>query len=218
MASDQKSYYDIDGEQYPRVTHILGILDKPGLARWRGRLGNAEADKVAKDGSDIGTAFHEVAAQVGRGEHQDKFWRPPSDLAEMTTAYINWFHRNIESVQEVEHLVYSNEMVYAGTMDLYATIRGDSQPSIIDIKTSNAVGPDWPLQLTAYQLAAAELGLPSKRRIVIRVPKVGKIEVEAYEYKDHDEDAEAWVRTLGMWRWMQRDKDRTKLARVIAGF
>ncbi len=147
--SEQKSYYDIDGEQYPRVTHILGILDKPGIARWRGRLGNAEADRVAKEGSDIGTRFHEVAAEINRGAHLKNFWRPPADLEDMAQEYIRWLHTDIESIQGIEELVYSDKDVFAGTMDLYATIRGDEMPSIIDIKTSNNIGPDWPLQLMA---------------------------------------------------------------------
>lgn len=216
--AEQKSYYEIDGEQYPRVTHVLGIVDKPGIARWRGKLGNQEADRIAKEGSDIGTRFHEVAAEINRGQHLKNFWRPPVELEEMAKAYIEWVHADIESIEGIEQLVYSDLDVYAGTMDLYATIRGDDMPSIIDIKTSNSIGTDWPLQLVAYRKAAFERGLPSKRRIVIRVPKVGKIIVEKFEYRDHEEDGLVWDATLRIWRWMQRDKERQKQALITTGF
>jgi hypothetical protein len=103
-------------------------------------------------------------------------------------------------------------------MDLYATIRGDAQPSIIDIKTSNSVGPDWPLQLSAYRKAAFERGKPSKRRIVVRIPKVGKIIAERYEYPDHEVDEKAWDSALCAWRWMQQDKVRQQEALVVTGY
>jgi hypothetical protein len=41
-------YYTIDGERYPRVTAICAVLANAGLAYWRGRVGNEEADRVHK--------------------------------------------------------------------------------------------------------------------------------------------------------------------------
>lgn len=216
--AEQKSYYEIDGKQYPRVTHVLGVIEKPGISRWRGRVGNTEADRISREASDLGAKFHETVSEINRGEHLKNFWRPPEGLQEMAEEYIRWMHQDVEEILGIEELVYSDEEEYAGTMDLYARIRGDDLPSIIDIKTGNSISADWPLQLSAYRKAAFERGRPSKRRIVIRIPKIGKIKVERYEYKEHERDEAIWSNTLKIWHWLQEDKKRAKDALVISGF
>lgn len=218
MIITQKSYYEIDGEQYPRVTNILQVIDKPGLARWRGRLGNVEADRVSKEGSDMGTRFHEVAADVNRGTHQAmRGWQPPGDLREMAFNYVDWLHKHVASIQSVERTVHSRVRRYAGTLDVLGTIRGDSSPSIIDIKTSNNPSVDWPLQLAAYKMAIEEEeDIEIARRLIVRIPKDGS-PVQVYEYKDHQQDAEMWLHALNLWNWTQKDKERHKDALIVGG-
>lgn len=218
MAEHQLSYYVIDGVQYPRVTNILKIIDKPGLSRWRGRLGNAEADRVAKAGSDFGTEFHALASDINRGEHLKRGWQPPGEFRNQAFAYIDWLHKHVSSIQAVEKRTYSPQRCYAGTLDLLATIRGDSLPSIIDIKTSNNTSIDWPLQLTAYKEAEEELGQPIQRRLIVRVPKTAPYDVVVFDYKNHDDDSIVWDNTLRLWLWCQGDKERHSMAKVVAGF
>lgn len=216
--SDQKSYYEKNGIQYPRTTHILGIIEKPGLARWRGRVGNAAADLKSQEGRKIGNDFHLVAADINRGLHQKRGWQPPGELRIMAFNYIEWLHKNIEKILSVEKTVYSDEYLYGGTMDLEGILRGDQEPSIIDIKTSTYVDLSWPLQLSAYKRAAEEEdGMPRKRRIIAHVPKDGK-PVRAYEYKNHDEDDKTWLSVLNIWNWAQKDKERQKSSLVVVGF
>lgn len=215
--NDQKSYYDIDGVQYPRVTHILQAIDKPGLARWRGRIGNEEADKVARDGAAIGTEFHGIVADINRGIHNQRGWQPPARFREMAFAYIDWLHKYASSVDSVERLAINEEDIYAGTLDVLMTFRGDKLPSIIDIKTSNYVSMDWPLQLSAYRKALRSEGVETARRVIVRVPKNGPCNIEMYDYENHEEDELMWDNVYKMWRWMQSDKDRHKKAIVISG-
>lgn len=49
-----------DGETHylPSVTTKLGIVDKPGLARWRGDVGNREADMRMHEQGDRGKRIH----------------------------------------------------------------------------------------------------------------------------------------------------------------
>lgn len=216
--AEQQSYYEIDGRQYPRVTNILRILEKPGLARWRGRLGNAEADKVSTEGQQVGTAFHEVAAEIGRGLHLQRGWQPPGELRDMAFSYIDWFHKHIASVQSVEERVHSESRGHAGTLDLRATLRGDDLPSILDVKTSNNPSIDWPLQLSAYRQSKEELGDPTQRRIIVRVPKKAPYVVEAFEYRDHELDERMWDHARELWQWSLEDKQRHSAAKIIGGF
>lgn len=215
--AEQQSYYSIDGIDYPRVTNILRVLDKPGLARWRGRVGNQEADRISKVGQDVGTAFHAIAADINRGIHLQRGWQPQAEFREMAYAYIDWLHKFIGSIQAVEERVHSITRGYAGTLDLRATVRNDPLPSIFDIKTSNNTSIDWPLQLSAYRQAKEELGDPTQRRIIVRVPKTAPFDVIMYEYKDHEEDEIVWNYAFRCWAWCERDKKRQSEAKIIGG-
>lgn len=208
-----KGYYEIGGELYPRVTSILNIIEKQGLGRWRGNVGNKEADRIAKEAAQLGTDFHELCADINRGAHRVRGWQPEGRFREMAFAYIDWLHANVEQIIDVEKLAISDEFKYAGTMDLLAIMRGDDLPSVIDLKTSNSVSTDWPLQLSAYQLAIEEeLGVNIGKRIIIRIPKKGICIPEQYTYTEHEDDKDAWLTTLKLWRWIQKDKKRQKTA------
>ena len=217
MSDDQKSYYEIGDRQYPRVTNIIGIVEKSGLARWRGRVGNTEADRISKEATDFGKGFHEVVAQINHGMHTQRGWFPPDRYREMAYNYIQWMNDNIESIEGVEELVWSEIDGYAGTLDLRAKIRHDKLSSIVDVKTSKYVSIDWPLQLSAYRKAKKERGIETQRRMILRVNKEPPYAVDMYDYKDHEEDEVIFNHTLEIWKWLQRDKERHKDALVIGG-
>jgi hypothetical protein len=205
-----KGFYEKEGVLYPRVTHVLSSLGKPGLDRWRGRLGNYEADKVANEARDLGTAFHAVAAEIGRGAHMQRGWQPPGEFREMAFAYIDWLHEYIQEVVQVEFTTYSEDPRYGGTLDMLGILRGDSRPSIIDVKTSKSPSSDWPLQLAAYRKSVRDSGVDVDKRVIIRIPKTGVCVPETYMYPDHDEDEEIWLEVLKYWNWVSRDKQRQK--------
>lgn len=229
---DQKSYYELNGKRYPRVTHILKVFDKPGLARWRGKIGNEEADRISREGSRIGTAFHAVAQEIHAGLHERRGWQPPGELRYMAQAYIDWLHKHVTRIHVAEQTLYSderaystnedeqgdpNEPLYAGTVDLVAWFRGDTLPSVLDIKTSNNYSDDWALQLSAYRRLLLLNGLEVDKRVVVHVPKTGKPEIKAYRYLDHAVDEAAWLNCVDLWNWQQKGKERRDAALVVAG-
>lgn len=62
-------------EYFPSTTTKLGIVDKPGLARWRGDVGNREADFKLKEGQEKGSSIHNawfVMCQSGAVVYQSK--------------------------------------------------------------------------------------------------------------------------------------------------
>lgn len=54
-------------EYFPSVTTKLGIVDKPFLAKWRGDIGNREADYRLKEGQEKGSAIHNAWFVVSQG-------------------------------------------------------------------------------------------------------------------------------------------------------
>jgi hypothetical protein len=207
-----KGFYEKDGLLFPRVTHVLSSLGKPGLDRWRGHLGNYEADRISNEAKDFGTAFHAVAAEIGRGLYMQRGWQPPGEFRDMAFAYIDWIHRYVEKIIQVEFTTYCEEPRYGGTLDLMAVLRGDEHPSIIDVKTSKHTSSDWPLQLSAYKRSIEASGTKVEKRVIVKIPKIGDPIPETYMYPDHEEDEQVWLDALKYWLWVTQDKKRQKEA------
>ncbi len=201
-------HYDVDGERYPSVTTVLQILDKPHLAQWRGRLGNREADRVGRESRELGSAVHRACeiVNLGAANVDGNAWAGmlaahPPEVAPFVTAYLRWFRAHVDRVLAAEALVISRAHRYAGTADLVAVLRGDTQPTVVDIKTSNSVGGEWPLQLAAYRLALAEEGIACTRRMIVRLPSRTPGTLETHEFDEHERDERGFLNCLHLWRW-----------------
>jgi hypothetical protein len=64
-------YYQVltpNGLEYlPSVTTILNVLPKPYLSKWRGDLGNDEADEVMISARNRGSNIHNAVSTIARG-------------------------------------------------------------------------------------------------------------------------------------------------------
>lgn len=161
-------HYKIDGERLASVTTILNVLDKAGLAQWRGNVGNAKADEISREAADHGTAVHAFVERFNRGDRGP--FGPPIDT--IIQPYIAWFNAEVSCVLAAEKLVVSRRYKFAGTADI-VVVMNDGSHAVVDLKTSkSALSEDtWSLQLAAYSLALEEEGIDAERRIVVRLPK-----------------------------------------------
>jgi len=192
-------FYKIDGKKYPRVTTILEIIHRPELERWRGDLGNVEANHVKHEAAEIGTSLHNVCRLFNRDQ---SFEIPPtSQIGQMFDTYRQWFEVVIDTVIETEQLVVSKKFGYAGTFDLLAVLKGDTIPSVIDLKTSKDFWPTMALQLAAYREALLEEGKEVDRRLVVRVDKLEAGKLQVKEYSQHARDFNAFLNALGLFRY-----------------
>ena len=185
-------FYDIDGKKYPRVTTILNIIHRPELERWRGELGNVEANRIRDDMAQIGTSLHNVCHAFNR----DQSFEMPA-----TSQIGQWFEMVIDTVIETEQLVVSKKFSYAGTFDLLAVLKGDTIPSVIDLKTSKDFWPTMALQLAAYREALLEEGKKVNRRLVVRIDKLETGKLEVKEYIQHAQDFNAFLAALSLFRY-----------------
>lgn len=124
----------------PSVTTKLGIVDKPALARWRGDLGNREADMRLYEAAQKGTRIHwayETAlkggavvydpwkAPVYTSEGLEELRKEHGEIAVLRTQEEMWaicklaeqFKRLNPKVLGVEERVVDLEMNDAGTID-----------------------------------------------------------------------------------------------------
>jgi len=144
-------YYKVtvDGQArfIPSVTTKLGVIDKPQLARWRGDLGNREADFRMYDAAQKGTRIHwAYAVSLESGCVVFDPWQKPiytkEGLAELEAKHKRiailrtqeemWaicklaeqFKRLGPEVLGVEETVYDLEMGDAGTIDSIFQVKG----------------------------------------------------------------------------------------------
>lgn len=56
-----RRYFTPDGNAYPSITTVLGVLSKDGIIAWRKRVGEEEANKISRQAATRGTAVHKLA-------------------------------------------------------------------------------------------------------------------------------------------------------------
>lgn len=208
-------YYEIDGERYPRVTAICAIMANMGLAYWRGRVGNAEADRVSREATGLGTRAHKAvelyakrqtcgcAAGCSEQPCAEFFARMQADIRPLVQAYIEWHEEHVRAVIACEKLTVSRLHKYAGTVDLVAVLDDDPWPTVIDVKTSNSISETWGLQLAAYQLALDEEGIECGRRLIVQLPSKEPGVCHTHELEDADKDQRAFINALKLYRWKE---------------
>lgn len=155
------------GQRFPSVTSILNATksweDRQALARWRSRVGQAEAAHITQTASRRGTQTHKRIQQFLRGD-------PAPDLAAATDPYwdsVTPVLAEISHVRLVEGTVVHPDLGYAGRVDGIVQYR--DRLCLVDWKTADrpkgslARLYDQPLQLAAYCGAAnqtyGDLGL-----------------------------------------------------------
>lgn len=209
------SFYEIDGERYPRVTTVCAIMANNGLAFWRGRVGNVEADRISREAMDLGTRAHKAVEQfvkrqtcccAERCENQPCIGFLASmrtDIVPIVEAYIHWHAEHVRAIVASEKLSVSRLHKFAGTVDLVAVLDDDETPTVIDIKTSNSVSETWGLQTAAYQLALDEEGIECARRVIVQLPSKEPGVCYAHDLTDHDRDQRAFINALKLYKWRE---------------
>jgi len=142
-------FYDIDGQNYPSVTSVLGIRKKEGLQKWRDSVGNEVANWEMNRAARRGKSFHKLVEQYLNNETPSIRDVLPLGLFRLAKPYID----KIENIRLLEQIMVSPKLTIAGQVDCVAEYNG--KLSVIDFKTANKERiEDWIenyfLQCTAY--------------------------------------------------------------------
>ena len=196
-------FYVIDGAEYESVTTALSIIRNGQLEHWRGDVGNDEADRIRDEAASLGTLVHAAAADPAAYD-LSALSGDESELAQIVTAYREWSARYVERVISVEQMVVSRKYRYAGTPDAIVVMKGDTLPTLIDIKTSKAIWKTFDLQTAAYWGALAETGIQCGRRLILRLGKGDESgRYWTKEYGDHQSTFVKFVYCLSLYRFMR---------------
>ena len=190
--STGRHYETPDGKKYPSITTCLSILSEKGIAAWRKRVGDVEADKISFRASTRGTAVHEIIEDY------------INNVPDYTKKYMPNIVANFLDVKEIldtrigkvyaqEVPLYSHHLGVAGRVDCVGVF--DGKPSIIDYKTSmKPKRLDWIknyfMQEAAYAIMWEErTGQPITQLVTI-------ISVDQHEPQVFIEHRDNWVRPL----------------------
>lgn len=196
-------------------TAMLDVLSRPG-ARDPEYVLAAVAEAVS--GIKAGHREKQKAATIGAAVHAGIEWAlrtrfgedagPEPCLPEAAAWAVESWKDWTKSVDleplAIERTVYCLECGYAGTLDLYARVRGVL--TVLDWKSGKAIYSEAFLQNVAYRHAATRGGLPSEQGLIVRLPK--QMDDPAWEVMTVPDTLgfEDFLAALRLWRW-QRQMD-----------
>ena len=214
---DKRHRYTLDGKRIPSVTTILGVLDKPGLPYWSAglvardaienhgywgqRIHNGEdPEQVIRDlkrspwkerdkAARRGTRIHQVLEAAAHGDPTDC----PRDLLPMAQQAVDLLDREDVRTLETEARGYNRELWYAGTIDLIATVRGETW--LLDWKSSRSVHETHVMQIAAYAHMDTILTIDGEKKPMPHIDRLGIIHISddsASLVDAGDPDGPAW--------------------------
>lgn len=142
------------GEQLASVTTILShTAEKQHLKEWRERIGDREADRQSKYGSDLGSLMHEHIENHILGEERPRGSAPMRVLSRnMANQIIEQCLPKVDEIWGIETALYYPSL-FAGTCDLVGIY--DGVESIMDHKSAKKMRKrediiDYRDQISAY--------------------------------------------------------------------
>ena len=135
--------YSVGGRPFVGVTTVIGsVIRKPGLEKWIGELGNAEAERVRTKAASHGTLVHALAALVVEDVPSIPMGDEDAPAQAQLDAFTDWYERFVGEVYAVELIVANLTYQYAGALDFLVRMKGDSVPTVVDVKSGKAVYPE----------------------------------------------------------------------------
>lgn len=129
----KRYYVTHDGVVYPSMTTVLQLRSAAGIAEWKKKVGEKEAEKVLAKASTRGTLIHELC--------EDYVNNKDIDYSKIAPTYLQTFKDmkkeldlNMGKVYGQEIALYSDFLEMAGRVDCIAEWQG--KLSIVDYKTA----------------------------------------------------------------------------------
>jgi hypothetical protein len=186
-----RKYFTPEGNAYPSITTVLGVLNKEGILAWRQRVGEAEANRISQQAATRGTAVHKLAEDYLDNKEDWNKGAMPSNLQSFNDLK-SILDQRLNNVWFQEEFLYSDRLKCAGQVDCIAEF--DGQLSIVDFKTSRKPKKEewitnYFIQASFYAAAFYErTSIPIKQGVILITvdgsePQVFK--VNTYDYLEH---------------------------------
>ena len=189
-------FYDIDGQNYPSVTSVLGIRKKEGLQKWRDSIGEDVANWEMNRAARRGKSFHKLVEQYLNNETPSIRDVLPLGLFRLAKPYID----QINNIRLLEKIMVSPKLTIAGQVDCVAEYNG--KLSVIDFKSANKERKeDWIenyfLQCTAYSSMYEEtFGEKIEQIVVLLAAEDGTMTAYVKDPQDYMEELVLSIETF----------------------
>lgn len=199
--SGGRLYVTPNGSSVPSVTTVLSATaDKTALIAWRNRVGNAEADRISKESTNLGTLVHKHVENHILGISRPSGNNEIHIIArKMSDLIIEQGLKDVNEVWGMEANLYSPNL-YAGTTDLVGVYR--QRPSIMDHKTAKKMKKtewleDYFIQTCAYAIAHNELyGTDIKQGVLFMASREYEYSTFVIEGRDFEHYSNLWLERL----------------------
>jgi CRISPR/Cas system-associated exonuclease Cas4 (RecB family) len=130
-----KRHYVTPKGFYPSITTALSILSSEGIAAWRMRVGEKEANRISTQAARRGTNVHQMCEDYVNNELDLRSFLPHERA--MFNSVKGTLDESLGLVYAQECPLYSDYLGIAGRVDCVAEFNG--RLSIIDYKTSSKI-------------------------------------------------------------------------------
>lgn len=200
-STGKRLYACPDGTKVPSVTTVLdSTKDKTFLIEWRKRVGDAEATRISKEASGLGTLMHKHLENYVLGIPRPQGNNTVQSMATaMADTMIKEAFGDITEVWGIEASLYYPGL-YAGTTDMVGIHKGS--PAIIDHKTATKPKKkewieDYFIQCCAYALAHNEVhGTDIKKCVVNIVDRNAVLQPFIIEGSEFNHYADLWAKRV----------------------
>lgn len=167
--------YRVSGIPIPSVTQLMQPLTQTKYSTVNDLVLQMAADR----GTEVHTAI-EFFLKYGIAE-----------ISERGRAYLDafmaWYNDYNPQIISSERMTYHRTMLYAGTVDLLASVAG--KQTLIDYKTTAVIHDSLTtVQLEAYQRALASEGVQVDQKAILQLKQDGTYSFKVYQAND----MEAW--------------------------
>lgn len=182
----------------PSVTTILSATqDKQFLVEWRKRIGDREADRQSKYGSDLGSLVHESIENHIMGIERPSGSAPMRVLSRnMANQIIEECLPHVDEVWGIETPLYFPGL-FAGTSDLVGVYKG--RESIMDHKNTKKMKKkeditDYRDQLCAYIIAHNEkYGTHIDQAVVFMVARSLEVKTHIWDIDEVEQGKKSFL-------------------------
>jgi genome maintenance exonuclease 1 len=188
-------YVNASGVAYPSATTVLGVLSRDGIAAWRKRVGEEEANKISNKASTRGTKIHSLTESYLKNEDLEEAYTT-TKASLLDVEMFKKFKPVLDSIGDIhcqELALYSDHLRMAGRVDCIADY--NRLRAVIDFKTSSK--PKKKEHISSYFMQTAAYAIMYEERTGIPVPwLVVLIAVEGDEPQVFIEKRDNWVKEL----------------------
>ena len=132
---DGKRYYVTpQGNKYPSVTSVTGMINAKWIKQWRKNVGEAKANKISRQAAGRGTRYHNLQEDFLNNIDISEKLKDATPLDLMMFNQTKSLTEQIGDIYMLEGALYSDDLCMAGRVDCIAEWGG--KVSVIDFKTS----------------------------------------------------------------------------------